>query len=167
MKLCAPRERLPIFRRRAVETFGNMPEYSHNWARDTGNANFGRGIFWKSSYDPVIPPFKTFQNWKELKYQQGETPLSGSSQSLEVSESPFSWQRGPSRGFSLPCPHPAQPPPLVSSNHLLSSEWSLFFTLSYLQFIWEAPTYLSKHSPDLSSCMKLSLFPQVELDRRP
>lgn len=142
VKLCAPRERLTIFRRRAVETFGNMPEYSHNWARDTGNANFGRGIFWKSSYDPVIPPFKTFQNWKKLKYQQGETPLSGSSQSLEVSESPFSWQRGPSRGFSLPCPHPAQPPPLVSSNHLLSSEWSLLFH-TFVSSVHLGSTYIS------------------------
>ena len=74
VKLCAPRERLTIFRKRPVETFGNMPKYSHNWARDTGNANFGRGIFWKSGSDPVIPPFKTFQHWQKLNYQQGETP---------------------------------------------------------------------------------------------
>jgi hypothetical protein len=36
----ASRERLAIFRKRAVESFGNMPECGHNWARDPGNANF-------------------------------------------------------------------------------------------------------------------------------
>ena len=55
MKSCAPKERLTIFRKRAVKTFGNMPEYGHNWARDTGNANFGRGNSWKCHSDQVIP----------------------------------------------------------------------------------------------------------------
>lgn len=64
---CAPKEKLTIFRKRAV-VFGNMPECGHNWARDTGDSNFGRGIFWNCSSDPVIPLFQTLQHGKEPKY---------------------------------------------------------------------------------------------------
>lgn len=117
VKLCAPKERLTIFRKRAVESFGDMPEYGHNWARDTRNSNFGQGSLWEHSSDQIIPPCKTLQHWKEPKYQQGKKYISDSSLPPGGSRSSFS-QKEAVLLASLPAPHPAQPLPLLTSNHL-------------------------------------------------
>ena len=97
----------------------------------------------------------------------GRNPSSGSSLSLEGNKSSSSWRRGPSRGSSLPVITLRSPllRPHRTTCCLLNGP--CFFILSYLQFILDESTYLSKQSPDLSSCMKLSLLPQVELARHP
>lgn len=125
-----------------------MPEYSHNWARDTGNSNFGRGPFWKRSSDQALPPYKTLQPWKEPEYQQ-EKSLSSLiavsrrtllSQLFLMAKRPFLWSPATTCSF-------------------LNGPW--FFTPLYLWFTWETPTYLSELSSGVSLCMKPSLAPQV------
>lgn len=103
VKLCAPKERLTIFRKRAIESFGDMPEYGHNWARDTGNSSFGQGSFWKHSSDQIISPFKTLQHWKEPKYQQGKKYISGLIAASRRKPKLFLPERGLPAGLT-PCP---------------------------------------------------------------
>lgn len=159
VKLCAPKERLAIFRKRAVESFGNMPEYSHNWARDTGNSNFGRVIFWKCISDQLIPPFKTLQPWKEPEYQQGKITSQGSLLSLGGNPSSFFPERSLPGGLTF-APRPSLPLPLLSLNHRLFPEWSLFLTPSHLWFTWQVPTHVSKVRARKSFCMKPDLAPR-------
>lgn len=89
VKLCAPKERLTIFRKRAVESFGNMPECSHNWARDTGNSNFGRGIFWKCISDQLIPPLRLFNIGRSQNINREKSLSLGGSQALSSLEEAF------------------------------------------------------------------------------
>lgn len=103
VKLCAPKERLTIFRKRAVESFGDMPEYGHNWARDTRNSNFGQGSLWEHSSDQIIPPCKTLQHWKEPKYQQGKKYISGLIAASRGKPKLFLPERGRPAGLT-PCP---------------------------------------------------------------
>lgn len=42
--MCTAKERLAIFRKPALELFGNRPEYGLNWAMDMGNTDLDRGL---------------------------------------------------------------------------------------------------------------------------